>query len=52
MRFPEAEKRLFENVWICMKCKAKMRSSENKKPEKCRKCKSKQLRPKKKIKGK
>jgi len=52
MRFPEAEKRLFENVWVCMSCGAKMRGSRGKKPERCRKCKSKQLRPKKKGKGK
>ena len=44
-----AEKRLFENVYVCMKCKAKIRSGKGK-PDRCRKCGSKELRPKKKRK--
>ncbi|MCX8158082.1 MAG: 50S ribosomal protein L40e [Candidatus Diapherotrites archaeon] len=47
-RFPAAEKRLFEGIWICMRCNHKMRSGTNKKPVLCRKCGSKKLRPKKK----
>ncbi len=48
-RFKEADARIFSNVWICMRCNAKNRSSEGKKPIKCRKCKSKGLRLKKKA---
>jgi len=47
-RFPEAEKRLFDRVFICQVCGAKMRSDLSKvraKKVKCRKCKKKQLRP-------
>ena len=47
-RFPEAENRLFQGVFICMKCGAKLRSDLLKvrsKKVKCRKCKTKQLRP-------
>ncbi len=44
-RFPEAEKRLFR-VMICRKCKAR----NPWKADKCRKCGSKFLRPKKKEK--
>jgi ribosomal protein L40E len=47
-RFEQAEKRLFVNVWVCMKCNAKNRSSHGKKPVRCRKCKSSRLRVKKK----
>ncbi|MCX8190107.1 MAG: 50S ribosomal protein L40e [Candidatus Diapherotrites archaeon] len=47
---PEALKRRFENVWVCMSCNAKNRASPGKKPQKCRKCGSKRLRPKKKLK--
>ena len=43
MGFPEAEARLFDGVWICMKCGARNRSGKGK-PEKCRKCGSKKLR--------
>ncbi len=46
MGFPEAEKRLFENVYICMKCNARNRGSGGKPPERCRRCKSKRLRKK------
>jgi ribosomal protein L40E len=48
-RFPEAEQRLFQRVFICMKCGAKIRSDLLKVRDgkvKCRQCKSKQLRPK------
>lgn len=41
--------RLFENVFICMKCNAKIRADPYKVAEgkiKCRKCGSKKLRPK------
>jgi len=46
-RFPEAENRLFQRMFVCMKCGAKLRTDllkvrDNK--AKCRKCKSKQLR--------
>ena len=44
----EVMERLFNNIWVCMSCNAKMRSA--KKPDKCRKCGSKRLRPKKKPK--
>lgn len=42
-------KRLFDNVFVCMNCKAKMRANPRKVREgkvKCRKCGSKDLRPK------
>lgn len=42
--FPEAMKRMFENVWVCMNCNAKNRGPEGGKPDKCRKCNSKRLR--------
>lgn len=48
-RFPEADKRLFANMWICMRCNAKNRTSEGKKPAKCRKCNSQKLRLKHKV---
>lgn len=51
-RFPEAEDRLFKNIWICMKCNAKNRTGTGKKPSKCRKCGSKRLRIKHKAKKK
>jgi ribosomal protein L40E len=46
-RFPEAESRLFQRVFICMKCGAKLRTDLPKVRAgkvKCRKCRSKQLR--------
>ncbi|MEK6957497.1 MAG: 50S ribosomal protein L40e [archaeon] len=49
---PVAAKRLFENIWICMRCNAKIRGQKGKKPLKCRKCNSKRLRLKKKAKKK
>jgi len=50
MGFEEAEKRLFKNVWVCMNCNAKNRSTPGKKPDRCRKCNTKSLRLKKKRK--
>jgi len=47
-RFPEAEARLFQRMFICMKCGAKIRADHAKVrvgKNKCRKCKSKKLRP-------
>ncbi|PIU21273.1 MAG: 50S ribosomal protein L40e [Candidatus Diapherotrites archaeon CG08_land_8_20_14_0_20_34_12] len=46
----EAIDRLFNNVWICMRCNAKNRVGAGKKPSKCRKCNSKRLRLKNKVK--
>ena len=46
-KFPEAEERLFQRVFICMKCGGKIRSDLIKVRQgkvKCRKCKSKRLR--------
>ncbi len=48
-KFEQAEKRLFANVWVCMKCNAKNRSTPGKKPERCRKCHGKNLRLKRKA---
>ncbi|RLJ10336.1 MAG: 50S ribosomal protein L40e [Candidatus Aenigmatarchaeota archaeon] len=48
MKFPEAEKRLFDRVFICMKCGSKNRADLSKVRTgkvKCRRCKSKRLRP-------
>ncbi|HIH17083.1 MAG TPA: 50S ribosomal protein L40e [Candidatus Diapherotrites archaeon] len=42
--------RLFTNVWVCMSCNAKMRSSPGTSPPKCRKCGSKRFRQKNKQK--
>ncbi|MBI2675388.1 MAG: 50S ribosomal protein L40e [Candidatus Aenigmarchaeota archaeon] len=47
-RFPEADNRLFNRVFICMKCGARLRADLIKVKAgkvKCRKCKAKQLRP-------
>lgn len=47
-KFPEAENRLFKGVFICMKCGVKIRGDLVKVRAgkvKCRKCKSKRLRP-------
>ena len=46
-RYPEAEKRLFHRVFICMKCGGRMRGDLPKVKSgkvKCRKCRSKTLR--------
>lgn len=47
-KFPEATERLFDNVWVCMRCNATNRTG-GAKPTKCRKCHSKRLRGKKKT---
>lgn len=47
-KFPEAIARLYRNVYVCKKCKTKIRSQPRKvllKKVKCRKCGSKALRP-------
>jgi ribosomal protein L40E len=47
-RFPEAEQRLFHRVFVCMKCGVKNRGDLVRIKAgkvKCRKCKSKRLRP-------
>ncbi len=46
-KFPEVEARLFRNMYVCMRCNAKIRASLKKinlKKIKCRKCGSKDLR--------
>ncbi len=48
-RVEEADARLFKNQWVCMRCNAKNRSGTGK-PRKCRKCGSKALRLKHKVK--
>ena len=51
VRFPEADARLFKNVFVCRRCKSKIRAIPQKvklKKVKCRKCGSKALRPKRK----
>jgi len=48
--FPEAAHRLFNNVFVCKVCKAKIRADSRKIREgkvKCRKCGSRELRAKK-----
>lgn len=48
VRFPEAEGRLFKNVFVCRKCKRKIRSTMMKVLSgdvKCRKCGYRVLRP-------
>ena len=52
-RFAEAEARKFKNVFVCRKCKSKIRADYLKVREgkvKCRKCGSRALRPKRKEK--
>jgi ribosomal protein L40E len=47
-RFPEAENRMFNRVFICMKCGGRMKGDLIKVRAgkvKCRKCRAKQLRP-------
>lgn len=46
--FPEAEARLFKNIYVCRKCESKVRVPINKVLSGmavCRKCKSKAVRP-------
>lgn len=52
-KIPETQARLFHNVFVCRKCKAKIRSSMSKilkEKVRCRRCGSKALRPIKKVK--
>jgi formylmethanofuran dehydrogenase subunit E len=52
-RFPEAQKRLFHNVFVCKKCKSKQRSTMHKILEGkmlCKKCGGKAFRPVRKAK--
>lgn len=49
--FPEAMHRLYSRVFVCRKCKSKIKADYSKVREgkvKCRKCGSRYLRPKKK----
>jgi len=49
MKIPEAEVRLFNRVFICRKCKAKVRASTPRIKAKlivCPKCKTRNFRPK------
>lgn len=51
VKVPAAQARLFKNVFICKKCGAKIKAEARKIIEgkiKCRRCKSKALRPKRK----
>jgi ribosomal protein L40E len=51
--FKEAMDRLFNRVYVCKKCKSKIRADYSKikdKKVKCRKCQSKSFRPKRKEK--
>ncbi len=47
-KFPEAEARMFKNMFVCRRCKSKIRAPNIKVIQKkisCRKCKNKELRP-------
>jgi ribosomal protein L40E len=47
-KFPEAEARLFRNIFVCRRCKSKVRAPNLKViagKVSCRKCRSKALRP-------
>jgi len=47
-RFPEAHNRVMKNIFVCRKCKAKIRTTNMKVlagKVKCRKCSGKALRP-------
>ncbi len=51
VKFPEANVRLFQNIFVCKVCKAKIRAPNLKVIQgkiKCRKCGSTKLRPVKK----
>ncbi len=46
-KFPEAEARLYKNIFVCKDCKSKIRAPQMKVLQgkiSCRKCKSKSLR--------
>ncbi|NOZ81922.1 MAG: 50S ribosomal protein L40e [Candidatus Micrarchaeota archaeon] len=48
-KLPEAYERMFNRVFVCMKCNARIRADLQRVrlgKVKCRKCKSKSLRPK------
>ncbi len=48
VKFPEAQLRLYKNVFVCRKCKTKMRSMPSKVRDKkisCKNCSSRALRP-------
>jgi ribosomal protein L40E len=48
VKFPEAEARLFEDVFVCRKCKSKIRTTNLRVlagKVNCRKCNGKALRP-------
>lgn len=48
MKFPEAVNRLFNNVYVCRKCKTKRKAALGKirlNKVKCRRCGSKAFRP-------
>jgi len=48
VKFPEAQERLFKNVFVCRKCKSKLRTDPakvRKGKSRCRKCSSHALRP-------
>jgi len=50
-KIPEAQKRLFKNIFVCKKCQTKIRADPQKILKgkvKCRKCKKKAFRPLKK----
>ena len=50
-KFPEADARKFHNIFICKKCKSKIKASSMdviKGIIRCRKCKTRALRPKRK----
>jgi len=54
-RFPEADNRIFKNVYVCYKCKSKVKASYEKIKAgkvKCRKCQYKRFRPKNKVSAK
>ncbi|MEE9525978.1 MAG: 50S ribosomal protein L40e [Candidatus Woesearchaeota archaeon] len=47
-KIPEAEKRLFKNIFICRKCKTKVRANPMKISERrisCRRCNCKDFKP-------
>ncbi|MBW2963187.1 50S ribosomal protein L40e [Candidatus Woesearchaeota archaeon] len=51
VKFDEAGARLFRNIFVCRKCKTKIRASSMKVSSgliRCRRCNSKILRPKRK----
>jgi ribosomal protein L40E len=53
VKFPEADARIFKNVFVCKRCKTKMRAPIRKVLSgliKCRKCRYPNLRPKRKKK--